>query len=320
MLCWLVRTTNSSSPSSSRSFRTQSRWSFITGQCVDSEQFLRVHLSYRMCNQFTLHHKFRIDTGRTKYEQRRQTVFFTAVNPMDKEHKNLYEIWLERTTPCMVQAEKSGKDIKTWCIGSIYNLLNRKDLSSIKPDRTQSSFTTHSQLVVSRKVVVMKSEEIIYQNVHVSTRHPPKISFIDNWMKELDSEVCWRKWKTPNKSNQKPKTKEINIDFRVSGIATCSLWNKQRTSAFREFVKKIEGHPHREALQADLQQNSVYNPFGNSSKAVIREIGNVELFEYAKQFRKCNVLNVFSIGIKEVSISTCGHLLVECESSPKSTN
>ena len=29
----------------------------------------RVHLSYWMCSQFTLHHKFRIDTGRTKIEQ-----------------------------------------------------------------------------------------------------------------------------------------------------------------------------------------------------------------------------------------------------------
>ena len=38
-----------------------------TGQCVDSEQFLRVHLSYWMRSQFTLHHKFKIDSGRTKF-------------------------------------------------------------------------------------------------------------------------------------------------------------------------------------------------------------------------------------------------------------
>ena len=39
------------------------------------------------------------------------------------------------------------------------------------------------------------------------------------------------------------------------------------------------GHPHREALQADLQQNNVYNPFTDNSKAMIREMGNVEFFE-----------------------------------------
>ena len=31
---------------------------------------LRVHLSHRMCNQLTLHHEFRIDTGRTNIEQK----------------------------------------------------------------------------------------------------------------------------------------------------------------------------------------------------------------------------------------------------------
>ena len=42
---------------------------FITGQRINSEGFLRVHLSYLMCGQFTFHHQFRIDTGRTKFEQ-----------------------------------------------------------------------------------------------------------------------------------------------------------------------------------------------------------------------------------------------------------
>ena len=41
----------------------------LIGQCVNSEQLLRVHLSCWMCSQFTLHHKFRIDSGRTKFKQ-----------------------------------------------------------------------------------------------------------------------------------------------------------------------------------------------------------------------------------------------------------
>ena len=40
------------------------------------------------------------------------------------------------------------------------------------------------------KVVVMESGEIIYEKVYVSPRSPPKISFKDNWMKELGSEVA----------------------------------------------------------------------------------------------------------------------------------
>ena len=36
------------------------------------------------------------------------------------------------------------------------------------------------------------------------------------------------------------------------------LWNKQDNFRVRELVKKIESHPHRRALQADLQQNNAY--------------------------------------------------------------
>ena len=62
---WSVRT-NSLLPSPSKSSRTQSHWSHTAGQCVNSGQF-RVHLSFLMCTQFTFHHKFRIDSGRSKF-------------------------------------------------------------------------------------------------------------------------------------------------------------------------------------------------------------------------------------------------------------
>ena len=40
------------------------------------------------------------------------------------------------------------------------------------------------------KAVMMESGEIIYEKVYASPRPPPNISFKDNWMKELDSEVA----------------------------------------------------------------------------------------------------------------------------------
>ena len=70
----------------------------------------------------------------------------------------------------------------------------------------------------------------------------------------------------------------IHIHFRVSGLPHAVV-KQAENFRFRELVKKIESHPHREALQADLQQNNVYNPFSDESKAMIREMGNVELFE-----------------------------------------
>ena len=40
------------------------------------------------------------------------------------------------------------------------------------------------------KVVVTESGEIIYEGVYVSPRPPPKISFKDNWMCDLDSDIA----------------------------------------------------------------------------------------------------------------------------------
>ena len=51
-------------------------------------------------------------------------------------------------------------------------------------------------------------------------------------------------------------TREIDIDFRVSGLPHAVV-KQAENFRVRELVKKIEGHPHREALQADLQQNNV---------------------------------------------------------------
>ena len=62
---------------------------------------------------------------------------------------------------------------------------------------------------------------------------------------------------------------EINIDFRVSGLPHAVV-EQAENFRVRELVKKIESHPHREALQADLQQSN--NPFSDDANSMIREM------------------------------------------------
>ena len=64
---------------------------------------------------------------------------------------------------------------------------------------------------------------------------------------------------------------EIDIDFRVSGLPHAVVKHAEHFRV-RELVKKIESHPHREALQADLQQNNVSNPFSEKSKKMIQGV------------------------------------------------
>ena len=165
---------------------------------------------------------------------------------------------------------------------------------------------------------------------NASPRPPPKISFKENWMKDLDSEFAGssgepstnptqiknpivrtrrpvkseqpsgsltqeieksvlfgcestnvrterpvksyvpvsveRKWTIQSICSQR---EEIDIDFRVCPGLPLAVVKQAENFRVRELVKKIESHPHREAFQADLQQNFAYKPF--SENAMIRE-------------------------------------------------
>ena len=103
---------------------------------------------------------------------------------------------------------------------------------------------------------------------------------------------------------------EVNFDFRIPGLPHF-VAKQAESSRVRELVKKIENHPDRHALQLDLQQHKAYNPFSATSKKMIKDVGNVELFELFETDPKtrCKAcLSYWSVGIV---YCTCGHLLKE---------
>ena len=83
----------------------------------------------------------------------------------------------------------------------------------------------------------------------------------------------------------------------------------------RELVKKIENHPHRQALQDDLQQNNAYNPFSDKSKKMIKDMGNAELFELFETDPKPQCKECLLYWSQGIVYCTCGHLLNESEAS-----
>ena len=112
------------------------------------------------------------------------------------------------------------------------------------------------------------------------------------------------------------KVEELDIDFRVPGLSHAVVKEAEHLR-LQELVKKIESHPHREALQADLQQNKMYNPFSNNSKAMIRELGNVELFELCETMPKVQCSHCLLSWNQGIVYCICGHFLVESESRRK---
>ena len=65
---------------------------------------------------------------------------------------------------------------------------------------------------------------------------------------------------------------EVDIGFRILGLPH-SVVKQAENSCVRELVRKIENHPHRHALQRNLQQNNAYNPFSATTKKMIQDVG-----------------------------------------------
>ena len=155
---------------------------------------------------------------------------------------------------------------------------------------------------------------------HVSSCVPVSVERLDQ-DKDADENVDANHVRTcrPVESEQSiglfTQREEIDIDFRVSGLPHAVV-KQAENFRVRKLVKKIESHPYRQALQADLQQNNAYKPFSNNSKAMIREMGNVELFELCETFPKVQCSQCLLYWNQGTVHCTCGHLLKESEVSP----
>ena len=82
---------------------------------------------YHIGNAINLHSitKSGLIAGGQNASRNRQTVFFTAVNPLAKHHQDPTE--LDLTKPRLATYKQKGKYTKTQCMGSIYSLLSGKD-------------------------------------------------------------------------------------------------------------------------------------------------------------------------------------------------
>ena len=107
---------------------------------------------------------------------------------------------------------------------------------------------------------------------------------------------------------------EVDIDFRIPGLPH-SVVKQAENHRVRELVKEIENHPHRQSLQRDLQQNNTYNPLSEKSKKMIKDMGNVELFELFETETKTQCKECLLYWSQGIVYCTCGHLLKESEAN-----
>ena len=133
----------------------------------------------------------------------RQTVFFTAVNPMHKNHKDPQE--LDLTKPRLASYKQEWKVHQDTVYWVDFQFAQRKGLKFYQTRSNEIILHETLPAYCFPKVVVMNSEEIIYQKVYVSPRPPPKISYKDNWMCDFDSDVAGSS-RDNHRIQPKPKT------------------------------------------------------------------------------------------------------------------
>ena len=114
--------------------------------------------------------------GKQNSIRERQTVFFTAVNPMDKDDKDPYE--LDLTKPRLASYKqkkwKRHRDTVYW-VDILF--AQRKGLKFYQTRCNAIILYDTLPAYCIPKVVVMESGEIIYEKIYVSPRPPPTILF-----------------------------------------------------------------------------------------------------------------------------------------------
>ena len=285
VLCWCIRR-NSLLLSCSRSFRMQS-----LQHKVNSEQFLRIQLSCRLCDQFTLH-KFRMYTRRT-FEQKTDGILYVCGTSEQRTQRS-EQNWFGSTASCMVPSE-SERNTKTRCNWPTWNFLKRKDLSSMKHDRTQSFFTTHFQFIVSWRQPWWELEKSFTSK---DLRH------FDFLRRFLVQTFGWKNWaqkllelvKIPNKPKQKSKTRFVNTERFVNSCVPVSVEcldqdkdadenvdaDHVRTVGLVKSGQSIGSFTQREEIDIDFRVSAL--PY-----AVVKQAGN---FVFAFSWRRLRVIFV----------------------------
>ena len=160
---------------------------------------------------------------------KRQTIFFTSVEPMNKEHRDPDIIDLNAPRLSWYKQKVWKKHQNTVCWVDIK--LARKKRFKLYQTRSNALILYDTLPAYCILVAIMMgSGEIIQEKIYASPRPPPKISFKDNWIKELGSEVAGggkdsqtntTKDQTSNCQNRETCFVRATIRFECSGNRKC---------------------------------------------------------------------------------------------------
>ena len=136
---------------------------------------------------------------------------------------------------------------------------------STNPNETLIQFVEQGDLLWQNKRPV----RLLRKSIHVSLLTASTNLYVERLEKDKDTDkdvdADRDRMGRPVGGHWSLQLEEIDIDFRVSGWPHAVVQQAENYRV-RQLVKKIESHPHRQDLQADLQQSNAYNPFTQKTK------------------------------------------------------
>ena len=148
------------------------------------------------------------------------------------------------------------------------------------------------------------SENTRVEQAHDGTGQPVERTVKEQFAPEENRDIAL--FNTDNEFNR--AVNEENIDFNIPGLPHSAVKQSHGVNV-QNLIQKIENHPHRHALQSDLQQRRQFNPFSKESQDMIKAAGNIELCELldVEPKTQCKLrLSYWNVGIV---YCTCGHFL-----------
>ena len=230
-----------------------------------------------------------------------------------------------------VEQQPIGKIVRQSCGEVQYATFSQPTQSKPKPICDRSGKLDNTEDVFAVKGETSRSHEIdekglheelgssdrsvkpdkLSENTRVEQAHDGTGQPVERNSSNAHSErtICsWRKsWHCVFQHGQRVQPCNQRGEHRLQDsriITFCS-----ETITWCQRIQKIENHPHRHALQSDLQQRRQFNPFSKQSQDMIKTAGNIELCERldVEPKAQCKVcLSYWNVGIV---YCTCGHFL-----------
>ena len=175
------------------------------------------------------------------------------------------------------------------------------------------------------EVVVLNSEEVLYNKIHEAPRSPHKVVLrraLPEGRKNTSNTDGRKSSATSGKHRETCCCSDEGdtlpkIDYRNQGLlhSTVKQENYTRKEVVKKLIHHVETHPYRDALKADLKQNQAYNPFSEKNEEHDPQHGECGVLRNVRDlFQNFSALIVWRTGRK---VSCAAHAEPACISQRK---